>query len=98
MSGSVLKTVNEKGVELARSQEMLSNGKPIQDSVTQAHELISERFNQPGALHFSAISNISTVAYEEIIKLSTEQIWGEAKTDVELRNALERLEERLNHM
>lgn len=98
MSGSVLKTVNEKGVELARSQEMLSNGKPIQDSVTQAHELISERFNQPGALHFSAISNISTVAYEEIIKLSTEQIWGEAKTDVELRNALDRLEEQLNHM
>jgi len=57
-----------------------------------------DRFNQPGAIHISAVSSISRVAMEEIISLSIEQIWGEPKSDDELFAELKKLEERLNLM
>lgn len=98
MSGSVLKSTNTKDVELARTQELLQHGKPIEESVIEAHTIMADRFNQPGAIHFSAVSSISRVAVEEIVRLSTEQIWGEPKSDEVLIAEIEKLEERLNDM
>lgn len=98
MSGSILKSINTKDVELARTQELLQNGKPIEESVIEAHTLMVDRLNQPGAIHFSAVSSISRVAVEEIVRLSTEQIWGEPKSDEVLITELKKLEERLNLM
>ena len=98
MSGSVLKSTNTKDIELARTQELLQHGKPIEESVIEVHTIMADRFNQPGAIHFSAVSSISRVAVEEIVRLSTEQIWGEPKSDEVLITEIEKLEERLNDM
>lgn len=98
MSGSILKSVNSEYVELARNQEMLQSGEPIDESVIEAYNLMVNRFNQPGAIHIGAVSSISRVAMEEILGLSIEQIWGEPKSDEVLLAELKKLEERLNLM
>ena len=98
MSGSILKSVNEKEIELARTHKLLQNGNPIPEAVIEAHERLVEHFNQPGYLQSSAKSSVVNMATEEIFSLSIEQTWGVAKTDEELRAELSSLEERLNLM
>ncbi len=98
MSGSVLRSVNANNSELAHSQSLLQNGKPIQKAVITAHDLMANGFDQQGAMTLSAISSISIVTFEELYNLSTLQIWGVAKTDEELLDQLDRLEDRLNQM
>lgn len=98
MSGTVLKSVAVNNADLARSKELLDDGKPIRESVIEAYDIMTEHFNQPGAMHFSSVSSISRVAFDEIIRLSTEYIWGDFKSEDELRADLIKLEDRLNLM
>lgn len=94
MSGSVLKSVNAKQAEVAQT----ATDKPIQESVIDAHSRMSDQLNKPSAIHFSASSNISIVALEEIVRISTEHIWGETKSNDALITELKKLESSLNLM
>ena len=89
ISGSVLMSI--------QADQML-NGKPVSPAIIEAHEKLREQFNQPGAIQHAAISSASIFAIEEILKLSTEYIWGETMTDEALEEALVKLEAQLNLM
>lgn len=94
MTGSVLKSVNEE----QRSVVLSTNQNEGLSDVIVAHNMMIEHLDTPGAIRFSAQSNISREAFDEITRIAMAHIWGETKTDSEILEALNKLEEKLNLM